>query len=145
MSDTTPATVMLTNNDDVLRAIKSFADVQQLFADAKVPVVDYSETFGNGFSLLDDKNALVKTEFMIIEHKQTDGDYGTFTVMHVVTLKGDKFIVIDGGTGIHAQCVEMAAKGVTQGIHVRNGLTRSDYEKELDGKMTPATTYYLST
>lgn len=147
MSDVVTTTPMLTNNDDVLRALKSFDDVAALMGDAGIKVIDYSEEFGNGFTLIKDKNSLVGVEFIIVEQKQVDGDYGDgkFTVVHCMTINGDKVIFVDGGSGIHAQCMAMTERGIVSGVHVRGGLTRSDYEYENDkGKMEPATTYYLA-
>lgn len=140
---------MLTNNTEVLAGIGSFADAMQVLSDAGINAIDYSEEFGDGFTLLkgnDEKATLVGVPFVILGIKFAEGDYDTdFAILHVVTEDGRKCVVVDGSTGIRSQAHVMADKGITAGVLVKNGLTRSDYDYiDEKGKKTPATTFYLS-
>ena len=148
VSNTTP---LLTNNDEVLRDVRSFEDAIALLAGAGVAVVDYSEEYGDGFTLLkgnDDKQKLVNEPFVILGIKLATGDYGDgeeFAILHVVTKSNQKFILVDGGSGICAQAIAMIDRGHSAGVYVPNGLRRSDYEYvDEKGKRSPASTFYLS-
>jgi hypothetical protein len=133
------------NDDDTLAGINTIDDAFKVLADAGVNVTEIKD-LGTGFVVLDknEKNQLVGKGFLVLAMSFHTGDMGEFVSLHVVTEDGGKFIVNDGGTGIKDQCVKYAAKGITSGLLIRKGLTRSDYETEIDGKMTKATTYYLS-
>ena len=101
-----------------------------------------SDQFG---PILDNKDRLIGVPIYVIGWEFHDGDFGRFVTMMVMTKAGDKFLVNDGSTGIAAQLQETEeAKGVVPFL-ARNGLRRSDYEKEIDGKASQATTYYIDT
>lgn len=146
MTDAKTPVPMLTNDDDVLRDINSAQDVLDLYKDSNVEEFEYSDEFGTGFEVLETtgKARLVGVPFRILGFRFSNGDQGEFVSMHVVTDKGEKFIVNDGSTGIYQQCQAMAAKGKTVGIRCSKGLHRSDYTFVNDkGEKSPATTYYL--
>lgn len=140
------ATVDL-NDENVLREITTLSDVFSIFEKAGIDIVDAESMLGDGFTLLKDKNRLVGAELAIIKHKQVDGDHGTFSVAHIVTADGGKFVIVDGSTGIHSQLTQYAASAhAGRPIYLKSGLTRSDYEytDEKTGEQKPATTFYLS-
>jgi hypothetical protein len=151
MSESTVAKTenMLTKDTETLASITSFQDAMQALSDAGINTVDYSEEFGDGFQLMkgnDQKGTLVGVPFVILGIKFAEGDYDeSFAILHVVTEDGRKCIIVDGGSGVCAQAKAMAAKGITAGVLVKNGLTRSDYDYvDEKGKTAPATTFYLS-
>lgn len=135
----------LTRDEDALASITTLDDAFTLLAGAGVSVTE-AKDLGSGFVVLDknEKNQLVGKGFIVIGAGFHNGDMGEFVSLHVVTEDGGKFIINDGGTGIKDQAKRYAEKGKLVGLLCRKGLTRSDYETEINGKMTPATTYYLS-
>lgn len=133
----------LTNDRDTLAGIASFADAIRVLESAGI-AIHSSEEFGDGFSVVASKDQLIGVPFVILGMRQTEGDHGEFSILHVVTEPGDKFIIVDGSTGIHAQVTEYLEKGVQSVMH-KGGLNRSDYTYVDDkGKESPASTYYLS-
>jgi len=138
------ATTDLITDDNALRNISSLSDALQALSDAGVTVKD-STDYGNGFVVVPDKNQLVGKPMVILGAKQTMGDQGEFTILYVVTEAGEKFVVTDGGAGIHRQISAVLDAGEDPRMIVRQGLVRSDYEYVGDdGVGRPATTYYLS-
>jgi hypothetical protein len=144
---------MIADDTEGLGQIHSFADAVRYAEEAGLAVVKSGE-YGDGFSLLKDKNALCGVPFLILSQKFHDGDFSkAFVVLHVVTKHNEKFIIVDGSTGIRDQ-VELwsnqSKTGHIMGTIVENGLTRSDYEVELPDPKTgelvksPATTFYLT-
>lgn len=130
-----------------LSAIQSFEDAIRMLAAEGVQAVDSTE-YGDGFTLLKDKNSLVGKTFVIVDATLYDGDFGDqFAVLYVVTQDG-KFVVTDGSTGIRDQVKRLGDNAI--GVVCREGLVRSDYTVDLpdpktgEMKPTPATTYYLS-
>lgn len=140
-------TPMLRNNTEALSGVKSFEDALALLAEAGIAPVS-SDDYGDGFALLKDKNLLLNREFLIMEFRIVPSDKfeGEFVVVHLVTDKGEKYIMTDGSTGIKDQLVEIARRGRTNGIHCKSGLTKSDYThtNETTGEQTAATTYYIA-
>lgn len=133
----------LTSDRDALAAIDTFADAIRTVESAGI-AIHSSEEFGDGFSVVGSKDQLVGVPFLILGMRQSTGDHGEFSILHVVTEPGDKFIVVDGSTGIHAQVSEYLEKGVQSVLHKR-GLSRSDYTYVDDkGKESAASTYYLA-
>lgn len=144
MASTDVATVPIMD-DETLGSLGSFSDVLGLAQSVGATVVEYSEEFGSGFTLVKDKNQLLGVEFMIVEMKIHEGVHGDFSVLHLVTIDDRKMIIVDGSTGIHAQVSAMLSKGVSQFVHVKDGLNRSDYTyTDENGKEIPASTFYLS-
>lgn len=139
------ATRDLMNDDVTLREIKSISDALQALSDAGIPVVDSTE-LGNGFVVIPDKGNLVGVTFVVMGARQTIGDQGEFSILYVMTENGDKWVVTDGGSGIHRQIGDVIeANGTAAGLLVKGGLVRSDYQYVGDdGVGRPATTYYLS-
>lgn len=132
------------NDDDFMRGLVSFEDISKAFGGE---IVDAASMLGDGFELLKDKNLLVGVPLIVVKHKQASGDHGQFSAAHIVTEKGDRYVIVDGSTGIHAQLVKYAASPhAGKPILLKNGLTRSDYEytDEKTGELKPATTFYLS-
>lgn len=101
-----------------------------------------SDQFG---PILDNKDVLVGVPFYVIDWVFHDGDFGNFATAQVMTNAGDKFLLNDGSTGIADQLrMTQDRKGIVPFLAAK-GLRRSDYEKEIDGKITKATTYYIDT
>lgn len=96
--------------------------------------------------ILDDKDKLVAVPFIVIDWEFHKGDFGEFVTVKVMTFAGDKFLLNDGSTGIAAQLRETYdEKGAVVPFRCMKGLRRSDYEKVVDGKTIPASTYYIDT
>lgn len=134
-------------NEDQLRAVESLTDVLQMTGGN---VGQISKVLGNGFSVLDNKAALLDTEFVIVRcgfHKSEVGSKKEFVTLHVVTTDGRKLVVNDGGSGIYAQAKEMVKMyGRVAPLHVPKGLRASTYDyTDADGNTSEATTYYLNT
>lgn len=148
MSEATLPAVIL--DKDLLRSVTTFTELSELFAASGAALVDVAD-FGDGFTLLDDKSRLLGTPFVITNGRLHDGDFGTFAILHVVTLSENgeitgRYIVNDGSTGIRDQWQEISAK-IAPGAVVmcRHGLRKSDYMyTDSDGKERPATTFYLA-
>jgi hypothetical protein len=147
-TDTTDEIVKATDGftEEALADINSFADVLKHTGN----VVNISDVLGNGFSVVDDKTALIGVEFVVVkyaEHKsETTG--GLFATMHVITSKNEKLIVNDGSTGICAQLRELAEKqGTVCPLYVPRGLRVSNftYKDEKTGAEKKAATFYLNT
>lgn len=131
-------------DDSTLADIGTFTDALQTINDAGIKVTDITD-LGTGFRVVPDKQQLVGVPFVIIGWKQRVGEYGDMTVAFIVTEPGDKWILVDGSTGIHNQLSSLTRRGVTGGVLVRDGLTVSSYEYEDgDGNKRPARTFYLT-
>lgn len=139
---------LITENEEALRSIGSFADALEMLADAGVEVHS-TEEFGHGFKVLAsaDKDRLVGVPFLILGYRLNESNLNDegFSSVFLVTQRDEKWILNDGGTGIHAQLAKYRSHNIDSGIMVKEGLIRSDYEWEDDkGAMRPGTTYYLS-
>lgn len=138
-------------DDDILSGIQSFDDALRILADEGIVIDHAPDVIGNGFAILKDKNILTGVECLVMEWNFNSGEQGEFVSAYVVakmpgTSSPSRFILNDGGSGIYKQLKAYTRKtGKLRGLHVPRGLTRSDYEKEIDGKMTAATTFYLDT
>lgn len=139
-------------SDEQLAAITSWSDAEKLVASIGVPVENFDD-YGTGFKVLEDKAKLVKEPFVILEHRFSQGDKGTFvSCVIVVKSTNQKLIVNDGSTGIRDQLLTVDAKRTEKGIDVRipivvpNGLRVSeyDYTDEKTGEVSRAKTFYLS-
>lgn len=104
--------------------------------------------FGDGFAILvgdEGKKRLVGVPFFIIGWREFQSTkYNTNGVaMYVITTDGEdrKYTVIDTGTGIKRQILEDIQEPV--GIHVPQGLTRSEYDNAGPEKNIHGVTYYL--
>lgn len=147
MADAKATELAKISDDETLAEIKSLDDAFKALANAGINVTEAKE-LGTGFQILKEKDQLVGVPFLILmmsfNSSEKFGEGGEFVSLHVITEKGDKWIVNDGSTGIMDQCKRYAKAGHSAGLIFREGLTRSDYEKEVDGKTIKATTYYLS-
>lgn len=110
------------------------------------PVLEGSDVFGDGASFIKDKAKLVGVPFLILEwHYVTDEEtQRQYVNLHIMNEQGQRARFNDGSTGIYAQVVDAEARGAQAPIVVRNGLRRSDYVTEVDGKKQSATTFYLT-
>lgn len=125
-------------------AVDNLADARALLG----KVVTASEALGDGSEFITDKNLLVKVRFLVLDYRfitdeKTEREYVNVLIMGT---DGSKARFNDGSTGIYAQLKEFNERfGPGVGIEVKNGLRKSDYVTEVDGKKQEATTYYLST
>lgn len=140
-------------SDTELRGITSFEDALALVQETYGDVLDAADEIGSGFVLLKDKNKLVDVPFIILSFSFPEGDFtdenglkSHFSVMRVVTERGDRYVVVDGSTGIYDQLDQFYGRsGRNGGMMVKGGLRRSDYEyTDAQGKTSPASTYYLN-
>ena len=135
--------------DEELQGLKSFDDFAN-FMQAREEEVASAVDFGHGFQMLeqDAKRRLVDQELVIIDTRMISRDDGDFAVVYVITRPGEKFMFLDGSTGIYKQLVEWKPEGGLS-MHVPHGLRASDYKKEVErnGRMveTDATTFYIAT
>jgi hypothetical protein len=150
----TPGTdIALSNPEDMvkfdpndLRAMSSFEDAQRILSSylgaEDAPLVDASYEIGDGFTMLDNKDALLDVPFIAVQWRFAPGDYGQeFVIMRVLTQSGDKFVVVDGGTGICDQMRQYTQRTKrTVGMLVPRGLRKSEYTNEFG----PGTTHYLN-
>lgn len=111
-------------------------------------VVDVAEQIGDGFAMLDDKGQLVGREMVLINWKFNESSYSDepFVFVRAMTRDGQRIMFVDGSTGIRDELLEFSSRtGQFGAMHLHHGLRRSDYEYEDEGKMKPATTFYLDT
>lgn len=138
-------------SEDLLRTAESFDDFVRLTQDTHGEIADAGLEIGDGFSLLNDKNILVGRPCLFMEWTFRAGDFAApyVSVRVVAQFHGGalgKFIFNDGSTGIAEQLAKYQKNtGKTGGLAVKQGLRRSDYEVEIDGRMSPATTFYIDT
>lgn len=135
-------------------SIKSFEDAVALVTDKFGGEVVSSTELGDGFALLNksDKDRLIGVQFIILsavfsegDYKREDGTTGTFVSLRIVTKDGGKFIVNDGGSGIHDQIKMLHSQHpdtVGKPIACFKGLRKSEYDHPEHGK---SVTYYLDT
>lgn len=126
-----------------LRAISSFRDAQALIeAQMGTSLADATTEIGDGFTMLDDKDALLNVPFIAVHWTFAPGDYGQeFVIMRVLTERGDKYIIVDGGTGVCQQMREFTTEHRRNaGLLVPRGLRKSEYVNEFG----PGTTHYLN-
>lgn len=116
-------------NDADLRSVGSFEDAVKLAEEINGSVVDISEELGSGFAVLTDKSKLVKEPFVLIQWRFNVGDFTRpFVSAGLVTKRGEKFIINDGGTGIMKTLLDYSQETKRfGGILVPRGLRVSDY------------------
>jgi hypothetical protein len=136
---------------DKLRSLDNFDQALAMVADTFGEIKDASEELGDGFSLVEDKSTLVGKPMILMEWAFRDGDFGTFVSVRAMVKEPNgaprKVIFNDGSTGIAEDLADWSIKnnGRMGGMVVHKGLRVSEYVKEIDGKRTPAKTYYLDT
>lgn len=142
-------------NADDFASITSYDDVLALVGEKLGGEIIDATELGDGFTVVDDKDSLIGSEFMIIgvgvgtgEHKnEVTGEVtrSQFLSCRLVTKDGRKLVLNDGSTGIYQQITTLWVKHPeTRGkpIRVLNGLRKSSYDHPEFG---PSTTYYLDT
>jgi hypothetical protein len=137
-------------DESALRSLDSFESALAMVQEAHGEVVDASDTLGDGFALIDNKDELVGLPMVLMEWAFRDGDFGRAYVSVRAVAKTRtgmlKVIFNDGGTGIAEQLARVTKDtGKTGGMVVGKGLRRSDYDVEIDGRQSSASTYYLDT
>lgn len=143
-------------DDSLLRALDSVEAVEAFLA-ANDIAVESLDDYGSGFAVLDNKDSLIGKRFIVIgwQFRQSKQYGNPFVVAFCMTDDGDRFIVVDGSTGINKQLREITDDRISrgrpnaqQGLAVPRGLKRSDYTTEVtvNGKTSEieATTYYLA-
>lgn len=129
-----------------LRQITSFEDAVRL-AGEMGDIADATQEIGDGFTMCEDKDLLLKVPFILMQWGFTPGDYGDdYCIARVVTQTGAKLIITDGGTGFSDQLKDYEQRtGRTSGLYVARGLRKSEYDKELEnGETVHGVTYYLN-
>jgi hypothetical protein len=152
MADAKSKEISVLSDEDSLSSIKSLDDAFKVLEAAGLVPVEVKE-LGTGFEVLENKSLLVGVPMLIMamsfHSSEKFGTDGEFVTLHIVTEKGDKWIVNDGSTGIYAQAKRYSEKGI-RSIICRKGLTQSDYKTEVPNAKTGeletinATTFYLS-
>lgn len=136
---------------DQFASITSFEQALELARTTYGELTSSSE-FGDGFTMLEDKDKLLNVPLLILDSSVTtskdftrNGEPTQFVALRIVTKPGEKFIVIDGGTGVCTQIMEWRTKtGRRGGFVCQKGLRKSEYSYVDDkGDTSPATTYYL--
>ena len=142
-------------SDDDLRAIDTFADAVAFATERFGAIESAADVLGSGFAVVD-KARLVGKRFLAVYWRFYQGRYGDTAAVFCVTASPFAFgedgkpmhraIINDGGAGIYQTLSEYSdRKGRNGGLMAEDGLTASNYEVEIDGELTPATTYYIST
>ena len=121
-----------------------------------VATLDGSDEFGDGFTLVKDKDSLVGIPLLIVEFQFNVGDYGDFVAVRAFRMdNNEKIVLIDGSTGIRDQVARWVehvtgAKYETgrtyiQPIRLKRGLVRSEYDyTDGKGKTSKAVTHYFA-
>lgn len=138
------------SNED-LRALVSFDDALALMRDMGVDVEDVADAIGDGFALLktEEKNRLVDVPLLFLTWSFAEGDQGEYVVARVLAQEQHgmaKYVITDGSVGVYQDLLSYtrAREGKIGGLRAMKGLSRSDYKVEIDGKLQPATTYYIN-
>lgn len=133
-----------------LRGIQSFDDAMSLMLSAGITIDDATEAIGDGFALLDtkEKKRLCGIPLLFMTWTFNPGEFGEFVAARVVAKLDNgtvgKYVIIDGSEGIYKQLKEYTAEfSKLGGLATMGGLNESNYETMVEGKMTPATTYYI--
>lgn len=137
---------------DDYAGITSFDDALQLVQDKLGGEAVLASDLGDGFSVVDNKNALIGVMFIVLEvgfHtgdiKKDDGTYGEFASLRIVTKDGRKLVINDGGTGIPEQIRALwkhKPETIGKPIMVPKGLRVSKYDHPQYGS---SETFYLDT
>lgn len=123
---------------------ESFDEMAELLQSNNLPMPErVGDLIGDGYYLCEDKQQLVGVKFIIVAMGWQPKGFGDgYATLHVLTAKGDKLILNDGGTGIAEQVQQMMRAGIRVPLLCPRGLRRSDYEHPEAG---PSTTFYLET
>ena len=142
--------------DTISEGQLTLADINNIdqaleFASAGGEVVSAAEMGDtDGFRFVRDKSRLVGSRFVVVDvDKFTSVKFGDpidGIVVKFVSAGGYKGKFVDFGTGIKEQVYEiMSRQPELSGILCDNGLVRSEYDTEIDGKKYHGVTYYLDT
>lgn len=138
-------------SDSELRSVTSFSAAMALAEAEYGATLNASEEIGSGFVLLANKDRLIDEPFVILHmsfptsktyRDPETGLYANFVSAHVVTEHNDRYVMIDGGTGIYAQLDEWFVRTNRAGGLVVNGLRKSEYD--LPDGSGKGITYYLN-
>jgi hypothetical protein len=133
--------------DRDLAALNNITDLDALLKGAGIEVRKASEVMGNGFAVLDtgEKHQLIGVPFVALRWAFRSGDQGNFVSIELMTVKGEKYIVNDGSTGIYKQLRQYTdTTGLQAGLACEKGLRVSEYEKTRDdGTSYAAKTFYI--
>lgn len=126
--------------------VDNLADARALLESHYGAVLSSSNLFGDGAEFIKDKNVMVGVAFIILDFRfvvdpDTEREYVSVLVMNG---EGKKARFNDGSTGVYAQLKKVHEEYGVIGITCKNGLRKSDYAVEIDGKKEKAVTYYLS-
>lgn len=134
-------------SDVELASLNSIDDYLELTRDKGVVLDDATKVMGDGFVFVEDKNRLVGVPFVVVKFDfGVDKNDNRYALVWLITEGNDKFRIYDASTGILKQLTEYAEKTTKYtGLLCKSGLTRSDYEVEVNGKKQTAVTYYLAT
>jgi hypothetical protein len=108
----------------------AFEDAMRLAEALGESVASFAEEMGNGFAILasEDKVQLVGVECLFLKWRFTDGDFGRYVNVAVLTHDGRKLILNDGSTGICGQLWDYTqATGKSTYGHAKRGLRASTY------------------
>lgn len=135
---------------DTLRAITTWQEAAEYATRLTGHEVETVASYGEGFEQVE-KDELVGVPHFIIEWREVSGTYGVFVVVKAITESNRKVLYVDGSTGIQAQLRAIAdereannSPAPQTGLMVGGGLKLSTYTAVVDGKDTPARTYYLT-
>lgn len=91
-------------------------------------VKSFADEMGNGFAILKDKAKLIGVRCLFLKWRFTDGDFGRFVNVAVLTPDGSKYIVNDGSTGIGDQLYQFTQDTGKDAFYLAdNGLRESTY------------------
>ena len=126
--------------------VDTLDDARRILESTYGAILDSSRIFGDGSEFIKDKERLVNVPFLVLEWKfitdeKTGNEYVNVLIMNG---QGNKARFNDGSTGVYAQLKQVTQEYGVIGLQVKNGLRKSEYDKEVDGKMQKAVTYYLS-
>lgn len=142
----------VTDDEFTLSGIGSYEDAMRLLEAEGVTTT----IVGDGFYPLE-KDSLIGVPFVVLGgHSWFSKEYNTKVCALKVATQQDvrqadgspepvrKGLIIDGGTGIYKQAENYARAGRLAGLVCPKGLTRSEYDTEIDGKPQHGVTFYLS-
>lgn len=142
---------MATKTKAVAEYVALTDDELDLITDAASAFATMTNVYGetesvNKFGLIRNKDALIGKPFAVLRFDTvTDPDTSReYFNIKCITPDGKFFAFNDGSTGVYAQLASfMERTGKRGGIRADNGLRKSMYTTEVDGKPEKATTYYL--
>lgn len=137
--------------EDQLSDVKTVDDAFRVLESAGMSTASIDD-FGSGFTLVEDKQALVGAEMLLLQWRFNGGDFGDFVSVTAVTRDGRRVIFNDGSTGIMAQLAGVTRKrdkagevNPQAGLLCPRGLRKSEYTYTDDkGQSRPAQTFYLA-